>query len=113
MKNLFTLLFILIISSNLFGQEISRTVTKELDTIVINKVPKNKVVSVTVEDDTTISILKKYASTVPPTGATVTFSFIQTPLSSPDIISPGRGAEQWHNGSARIPNPTETQPIGV
>lgn len=43
--------------------------------------------------------------------ATITFTPI--PTSSPDILAPGRGAEQWHNGSARIPNPTESQPVGV
>ncbi len=37
----------------------------------------------------------------------------QIPFSSPDLIRPGAGAEQWHNSSARIPNPTESQPIGT
>ncbi len=37
-----------------------------------------------------------------------TFSFTEIPYSEPDIISPGRGAEQWGNGSAAIPNPTST-----
>lgn len=43
--------------------------------------------------------------------ATITFTPI--PTSSPDIIAPGRGAEQWHNGSQRISNPTATQPVGT
>jgi hypothetical protein len=50
---------------------------------------------------------------IPIPGTTVNFSFNQIPYSDPDIISPGRGAEQWHNSSARIPNPTESQPIGT
>src|SRR5215510_10680687 len=41
-----------------------------------------------------------------------TFSFTSIPYSDPDIIAPGRGAEQWHNSTARIPNPTETQSLG-
>jgi hypothetical protein len=47
----------------------------------------------------------------PATGTTINLSFTSIPFSDPDIISPGRGAEQWHNSSARIPNPTESQPI--
>lgn len=42
-----------------------------------------------------------------------TFNFTEIPYSDPDIISPGRGAEQWHDGSDRIPNPTATQNINV
>src|SRR5688500_11513901 len=42
-----------------------------------------------------------------------TITTVQIPYSSPDLIRPGAGAEQWHNGSARIPNPTESQPIGT
>ncbi len=37
-------------------------------------------------------------------------SFTKIPYSDPDIISPGRGAEQWHNGSEAIDNPTEGSP---
>ncbi len=33
-------------------------------------------------------------------------SFQQIPYELPDIISPGRGAEQWHNGSEAINYPT-------
>lgn len=40
-----------------------------------------------------------------------TITTTQIPFSSTDIIRPGVGAEQWHNGSARIPNPTESQPV--
>ena len=36
------------------------------------------------------------------------FSFNVIPYSDPDFIAPGRGAEQWHNGSARINYPTES-----
>lgn len=36
------------------------------------------------------------------------FSFDAIPYSDPDFIAPGRGAEQWHNGSARINYPTES-----
>lgn len=50
---------------------------------------------------------------IPVPGTTVNFSFTQIPYTDPDIISPGRGAEQWHNSSARIPNPTESQAIGT
>lgn len=35
-----------------------------------------------------------------------TITTTQIPFSSPDLIRPGAGAEQWHNGSARIPYPT-------
>ncbi|HRP30433.1 MAG TPA: hypothetical protein PKV73_01010 [Agriterribacter sp.] len=49
----------------------------------------------------------------PATGTTINLSFTSIPFSDPDIISPGRGAEQWHNSTARIPNPTESQPIGT
>jgi len=123
MKNLFILLC-LIVSQNLFSQEISRTVTKELDTLVLVKgstLKPIKVGYISYKDsaiwvDTTISILKKRV-VVPPqpptTGSTVNFSFVQIPITNPDIISPDRGAQQWNNGSARIPNPTESQPIGV
>lgn len=41
------------------------------------------------------------------------FSFDSIPYSEPDIIAPGRGAEQWHNSSDRIPNPTSSQNINV
>jgi hypothetical protein len=36
---------------------------------------------------------------------TVPFSFTPIPYSDPDIIAPGRGAEQWDNGSEKINNP--------
>lgn len=57
--------------------------------------------------------LKKKDSTVipppdPTPGNTTTFTGQIIPYSEPDLIAPGRGAEQWHNGSARIPNPTES-----
>ena len=34
-------------------------------------------------------------------------TFSPIPFSEPDIVSPGRGAEQWHNASLAIPNPSE------
>jgi hypothetical protein len=37
---------------------------------------------------------------------TTPLTFTQIPYSSPDIISPGRGAEQWDFGSDRINNPS-------
>lgn len=37
---------------------------------------------------------------------TYPFSFTEIPYSDPDIISPGRGFEKWHNGSEGISNPT-------
>lgn len=49
----------------------------------------------------------------PTPGNTVSFTVPIIPFSDPDIIAPGRGAEQWHNSTARIPNPTESQPIGT
>ena len=39
---------------------------------------------------------------------TANFSFNAIPYSDPDFIAPGRGAEQWHNGTARINYPTES-----
>lgn len=41
----------------------------------------------------------------PPTGNTA-FSFQERPYSDVDQVNPGRGAEQWHNGSEAINNPT-------
>lgn len=41
-------------------------------------------------------------------GQTTKFTGNIIPFSEPDLIGPGRGAEQWHNNSARIPNPTPT-----
>lgn len=38
--------------------------------------------------------------------------FTFTPIAS-EIISPGRGAEQWHNSSARISNPDLSNPQGT
>lgn len=43
-----------------------------------------------------------------PVGGNTAFSFSEIPYSDVDFINPGRGAEQWHNGSDGIPNPTET-----
>lgn len=37
-----------------------------------------------------------------------TFSFNEIPYSAVDIQNPGRGAEQWHNGSQAINNPTSS-----
>ena len=37
---------------------------------------------------------------------TTPLTFTQIPYSNPDIISPGRGAEQWDFGSEKINNPT-------
>lgn len=39
------------------------------------------------------------------TAQTYNFSFTQIPFGDPDIISPGRGAEQWHNGTEGVSNP--------
>lgn len=39
------------------------------------------------------------------------FSFTEIPFSDPDIMSPGRGAEQWHNGSQAIDVPEEGDPL--
>lgn len=41
-------------------------------------------------------------------GQTTKFTGNIIPFSDPDLLAPGRGAEQWHNNSARIPNPTAT-----
>jgi hypothetical protein len=43
----------------------------------------------------------------------LTTSFTQIPYGDVDLVAPGRGAEQWHNGTARIPNPTESQPVAT
>jgi len=122
MKNLLISILFLI-SYTVSAQVISVTITKELDTLTLTKVPKNKVIKVgkisyvdsTIKYDTTISTVKKYVPTTTPptTGTTVNFTFTQIPITDPDIISPGRGAEQWHNSTERIPNPTEAQPIGI
>lgn len=50
--------------------------------------------------------LRATPTTPPPSGGNVPFSFTEIPYSDPDIINPGRGAEQWHNGSEAINNPT-------
>lgn len=42
----------------------------------------------------------------PPSGGLVPFSFTEYAYSNPDLMNPGRGAEQWHNGSESINNPT-------
>lgn len=71
---------------------------------------------ITVTDNKGATHFDELLVTVKPSvviGTTVNFSFNQIPYTDPDIISPGRGAEQWHNSSARIPNPTESQPIGT
>lgn len=47
----------------------------------------------------------------PPVGGNTNFSFNEIPYSDVDFINPGRGAEQWHNGSDRIPNPSETSDL--
>lgn len=61
-------------------------------------------------DNVTVTV---ESSIPPPTGTETEISVSSIPFSDPDIISPGRGAEKWHDGSARIPNPTESQPIGT
>lgn len=38
-------------------------------------------------------------------GTNTPFTFTEIPYSDPDFINPGRGAEQWHNGSQSINNP--------
>lgn len=43
-----------------------------------------------------------------PLFASAQFTF--TPLTD-EIIAPGRGAEQWHNSTERIPNPTESDVV--
>jgi len=50
----------------------------------------------------------KPASVTPPAPGNQPFSFTAIPFSEQDSINVGRGAEQWHNGSEGIPNPTET-----
>jgi len=67
----------------------------------------------TATDNITVTVNPAVVVPPPPTGTTTSLSFTSIPFSDPDIISPGRGAEQWHNSSARIPNPTESQPIGT
>jgi len=47
----------------------------------------------------------------PPAVGNTPFSFTEIPYSDVDFINPGRGAEQWHNGSQGIPNPSETSNI--
>jgi hypothetical protein len=37
------------------------------------------------------------SATTPPTGNPVPFSFTAIPSSDPDLVAPGRGAEQWHD----------------
>jgi len=50
--------------------------------------------------------LNRSVVTPPPSGGNVPFSFTEYDYSNPDLINPGRGAEQWHNGSESINNPT-------
>jgi hypothetical protein len=40
-------------------------------------------------------------------GQSTELEFSSIPFSEPDIVAPGRGAEQWHNASLAIPNPAE------
>lgn len=42
---------------------------------------------------------------------TSSLQFAPIPTSEADIIAPGRGAEQWHNGSVGISNPTDASNI--
>jgi len=116
MKNILSFFFLL--CGITLAAQTTTTITKELDTLVQTSSPIYRTIKVgtlaykdsTVKSgDTLISILKKYKPpTEPPPSATINFAFTAIPFSDPDIISPGRGAEQWHNGSARIPNPTES-----
>lgn len=53
----------------------------------------------------------KRASTPIIPGTNTPFTFTEIPYSDPDFINPGRGAEQWHNGSDRISNPTPTSDL--
>jgi hypothetical protein len=41
---------------------------------------------------------------------TTPVSFTTIPYSDPDIIAPGRGAEQWHNSTDRVSNPSLANP---
>src|SRR5688500_11587388 len=41
------------------------------------------------------------------------FTFTPIPYSDPDIISPGRGAEQWNNSTDRVSNPDLSNPQGT
>ncbi|HUM65944.1 MAG TPA: DUF4832 domain-containing protein, partial [Chitinophagaceae bacterium] len=54
----------------------------------------------------TVAIL--FISNLALSQGTANFSFNAIPYSDPDFIAPGRGAEQWHNGTARINYPTES-----
>ena len=40
----------------------------------------------------------------------IPLTFTPIPVTDPDIISPGRGAEQWHNGSEAIDYPLQGMP---
>jgi hypothetical protein len=42
---------------------------------------------------------------------TTPLSFTTIPINDPDIISPGRGAEQWHNGKGSINYPLENMAL--
>jgi len=50
-----------------------------------------------------LSITSSFSQTTP-----ITFS--QIPYDDPDIVSPGRGAEQWHNADGSIAYPTAGNP---
>lgn len=119
MKYLFS--FILFILS--YGLSAQTYIDKTtLDTIIVTSKQQSIVVKVStvVTKDSTITLtvpvvtVKKYNQVpVPPppppppppvTGEIITLSFTPIPYSSADIVSPGRGAEQWHNGSAAVGN---------
>jgi hypothetical protein len=46
------------------------------------------------------------ASQLSSTAQTSALSFTPVPYHEPDIIAPGRGAEQWHNAAEAIENPS-------
>ena len=50
----------------------------------------------------------KRTTVTPPAPGNQPFSFTAIPFSDDDQINPGRGAEQWHNGSAGISYPSTT-----
>jgi len=62
-----------------------------------------------------MSMMLQSAAT-PPAPGNQPFTFTAIPFSDNDVINPGRGAEQWHNGSEAIPNPAElvnTKPLDL
>lgn len=60
------------------------------------------------QSNSTFRTMLKNPNIPPPSGGNVPFSFTEYAYSNPDLINPGRGAEQWHNGSESINNPTST-----